>query len=83
MGAEVGKSVGGRYTIVRHLATGGMAELHLARMTSIGGFTKEVVIKRIHPRKNSGSHLHGARHGSTLCLRNCRFLERFPRGGLG
>jgi eukaryotic-like serine/threonine-protein kinase len=37
----------GRYAIVRHLATGGMAELYLARAVGIEGFEKLVVLKRI------------------------------------
>ena len=48
--SEAGSTIAGRYTLVRHLATGGMAELYLARLGSIGGFQKDVVIKRIHPR---------------------------------
>jgi hypothetical protein len=37
----------GRYQLVRPLATGGMAEVFLARQTSIAGFRKQVVIKRL------------------------------------
>ncbi len=48
--SEAGSTIAGRYTLVRHLATGGMAELYLARLGSLGGFQKDVVIKRIHPR---------------------------------
>ncbi len=48
--SEAGNTIAGRYTLVRHLATGGMAELYLARLGSLGGFQKDVVIKRIHPR---------------------------------
>jgi serine/threonine protein kinase len=39
----------GRYQIVKHLASGGMAEVLLARATGIEGFTRHVVIKRIRP----------------------------------
>ncbi|MEJ7601454.1 MAG: protein kinase [Kofleriaceae bacterium] len=38
----------GRYQLVRHLATGGMADVLLARATGIEGFERHVVIKRIH-----------------------------------
>jgi len=40
----------GKYMLLRHLATGGMAELYLARQTGLGGFSKDLVIKRILPR---------------------------------
>ncbi|HEY8144211.1 MAG TPA: serine/threonine-protein kinase [Kofleriaceae bacterium] len=39
----------GKYTVLRHLAEGGMAEVYLARTTGIEGFEKEVVIKRLKP----------------------------------
>jgi serine/threonine protein kinase len=39
----------GKYEILRHIATGGMAEIFLARATGIEGFEKLVVIKRILP----------------------------------
>ncbi len=37
----------GRYELVRHLASGGMAEVLLARATGIEGFERHVVLKRI------------------------------------
>jgi serine/threonine protein kinase len=42
-------SFGGRYTLLRQLATGGMAEIYLARQAAMAGFEKEVVIKRLSP----------------------------------
>src|SRR5438105_14788835 len=39
----------GKYQILRKLATGGMAEIYLARSTGTAGFEKLVVIKRILP----------------------------------
>lgn len=36
-----------RYEVLRHLATGGMAELFLAKQSGLEGFEKIVVIKRI------------------------------------
>jgi serine/threonine protein kinase len=39
----------GRYEIVQRLATGGMAEIYLARMSGPAGFAKHVVLKRILP----------------------------------
>ncbi|HWU89550.1 MAG TPA: serine/threonine-protein kinase, partial [Kofleriaceae bacterium] len=43
-----------RYSILRHLATGGMAEVYLARQAGMRGFEKLVVIKRIRPELTSG-----------------------------
>nr|MDQ3368779.1 serine/threonine protein kinase [Myxococcota bacterium] len=40
-------SFGGRYTLTRRLAIGGMAEIYLARQAAMAGFEKEVVIKRL------------------------------------
>src|SRR5687767_11771593 len=37
----------GRYQLVRHLASGGMADLWLARATGIEGFERVVALKRI------------------------------------
>ena len=37
----------GRYELLRPLATGGMAELHLARLVGPAGFEKTVVIKEV------------------------------------
>ncbi len=40
----------GKYTLVAKLATGGMAEIFLARLQGAGGFEKLVCIKRILPQ---------------------------------
>jgi tRNA A-37 threonylcarbamoyl transferase component Bud32 len=40
-------SFGGRYTLLRRLAVGGMAEIYLAKQAAMAGFEKEVVIKRL------------------------------------
>jgi serine/threonine protein kinase len=40
-------SFGGRYTLLRRLAVGGMAEIYLARQAAAAGFEKHVVIKRL------------------------------------
>src|SRR5438270_9765981 len=37
----------GRYTLVKKLATGGMAEIWLARQRGLAGFNRFVVIKKI------------------------------------
>lgn len=39
----------GKYELIRHLATGGMAEIFLARSFGVEGFEKHLVIKRILP----------------------------------
>ena len=51
----------GRYQLLALLATGGMAEIYLARQTGIQGFNRIVVVKRVHP------HL----------ARDANFLEMF------
>jgi serine/threonine-protein kinase len=40
----------GRYTLIEHLATGGMAEIFLARHEAEGAFRKELVLKILQPR---------------------------------
>jgi eukaryotic-like serine/threonine-protein kinase len=47
--ALVGGQVG-RYSVVRHLASGGMAELYIARQEAMGGFEKPVVLKVLQPK---------------------------------
>jgi serine/threonine protein kinase len=47
--SEVDKRRFGKYWILAHLATGGMAEIQLATHSSLGGFRKLVVLKRILP----------------------------------
>ena len=39
----------GKYSLLGHLATGGMAEVWLARQVGLQGFEKIVVIKRARP----------------------------------
>jgi len=45
----VGKRVG-RFTITSHLASGGMAELFIARQEAVGGFEKHIVLKMLQER---------------------------------
>ncbi len=40
----------GRYQLQKKIAVGGMAELYLAHVTGVGGFEKQVVVKRILPQ---------------------------------
>ena len=37
----------GNYAVVQHLATGGMAEVYIARQTGLAGFERLVVLKRV------------------------------------
>src|SRR5262245_48779827 len=61
----------GKYTLLRKVAAGGMAELFLALHRSVAGFEKLVVIKRILPSMNQDKAfidmlLHEARVAATL-----------------
>jgi len=61
----------GKYTLIRKLASGGMAELFLAIQKSVAGFEKLVVIKRILPAVSQDRAfidmlLHEARVAATL-----------------
>src|SRR6185503_3867344 len=61
----------GKYTLLRKLASGGMAEIFLALHRSMAGFEKLVVIKRILPEMNQDRAfidmlLHEARIAATL-----------------
>jgi serine/threonine-protein kinase len=61
----------GKYTLLRSLAAGGMAELFLALHRSVAGFEKLIVIKRILPSMNQDQGfiemlLHEARVAATL-----------------
>ncbi|HEY8090282.1 MAG TPA: serine/threonine-protein kinase, partial [Polyangiaceae bacterium] len=61
----------GKYTLIRKLATGGMAELFLAIQKSVAGFEKLVVIKRILPPHDQDRafvemFLHEARVAATM-----------------
>jgi len=65
----------GKYTLLRKLATGGMAELFLALQKSVAGFEKLLVIKRILPAMNQDQGfidmlLHEARIAATLTHAN-------------
>jgi serine/threonine-protein kinase len=42
-------AVFGRYTLVRKLGTGGMAEVYLARVAGEAGFQRDVALKIMHP----------------------------------
>ena len=48
-----------RYTILGHLAKGGMASVYLGRMAGSAGFSRLVAIKRLHPELASDRELIG------------------------
>jgi serine/threonine-protein kinase len=61
----------GKYTLLRRMATGGMAEIYLALQRSVAGFEKLIVIKRILPSMNQDRGfidmlLHEARIAASL-----------------
>jgi serine/threonine protein kinase len=60
----------GKYQLLRPLARGGMAELHLARQEGIAGFEKTVVIKRVLP------HLAEYRDFATMFLDEARIAAK-------
>src|SRR5207244_1096575 len=43
----------GRYTLLRQIGAGGMAEVFVARQTAMAGFEKKIVVKRILPSLSS------------------------------
>jgi serine/threonine protein kinase len=47
--SRVGERQFGPYRLVRQIAVGGMAEIHLAKTKGIAGFEKYVALKMIHP----------------------------------
>ncbi len=47
----------GKYTLLKKLATGGMAEIFLARQAGMGGFEKDVVVKRLLPEHAANQEL--------------------------
>ena len=44
----MGKVLGGRYELLKQLAAGGMATVHLGRLLGVGGFERLVAIKIMH-----------------------------------
>ncbi len=46
----------GKYFLTEKLATGGMAEIYLAKLIGPGGFEKQLVIKQIHPKLSHQRH---------------------------
>ena len=66
----------GKYFLTEKLATGGMAEIYLAKLVGPGGFEKQLVIKQIHPR------LSGQRHFVDLFVAEAKILVTLAHGNI-
>jgi eukaryotic-like serine/threonine-protein kinase len=66
----------GKYYLTEKLATGGMAEIYLAKIVGPGGFEKQLVIKQIHPR------LSGQRHFVDLFVAEAKTLVTLAHGNI-
>jgi len=67
----------GKYQLLKKLATGGMAEVWLARQTGIEGFNRHVVVKRILP------HLAEDREFVDMFLNEARIAARLTHPNIG
>jgi serine/threonine protein kinase len=66
----------GKYFLTEKLATGGMAEIYLAKIVGPGGFEKQLVIKQIHPK------LSGQRHFVDLFVAEAKTLVTLAHGNI-
>jgi len=66
----------GKYYLTEKLATGGMAEIYLAKLIGPGGFEKLVVIKQILPK------LSGQRHFVDLFVAEAKTLVTLAHGNI-
>ncbi len=66
----------GKYFLTEKLATGGMAEIYLAKIMGPGGFEKQLVIKQIHPK------LSGQRHFVDLFVAEAKTLVTLAHGNI-
>jgi class 3 adenylate cyclase/tetratricopeptide (TPR) repeat protein len=76
----------GKYELLERIATGGMAEVYLARTFGVAGFEKRLVIKRIRPELAGDPHhiqlfIHEARIGVQLAHENV--VQVFDLGRVG
>ncbi|MFO0726201.1 MAG: serine/threonine-protein kinase [Myxococcota bacterium] len=55
--SKIGPGSYGKYRLISRIASGGMAEVWLARSSSIGGFEKLLAIKRMHPHFGKNANL--------------------------
>ncbi|HTJ43355.1 MAG TPA: serine/threonine-protein kinase [Kofleriaceae bacterium] len=66
----------GKYYLTEKLATGGMAEIYLAKILGPAGFEKQLVIKQIHPK------LSGQRHFVDLFVAEAKILVSLAHGNI-
>src|SRR3954467_15131504 len=66
----------GKYYLTEKLATGGMAEIYLAKLIGPGGFEKQLVIKQIPP------NLTGQRHFVDLFVAEAKLLVSLAHGNI-
>jgi serine/threonine protein kinase len=66
----------GKYYLTEKLATGGMAEIYLAKIIGPSGFEKPLVIKQIHPT------LSGNRHFVDLFVAEAKILVTLAHGNI-
>src|SRR6266699_2244599 len=66
----------GKYYLTEKLATGGMAEIYLAKIIGPGGFEKPLVIKQILPK------LSGQRHFVDLFVAEAKTLVTLSHGNI-
>ena len=66
----------GKYYLTEKLATGGMAEIYLAKLIGPNGFEKQLVIKQIHPR------LSGQRQFVDLFVAEAKILVTLAHGNI-
>ncbi len=66
----------GKYFLTEKLATGGMAEIYLAKIVGPGGFEKQLVIKQIHPK------LTGQRQFVDLFVAEAKTLVTLAHGNI-
>lgn len=76
----------GRYQLLERIATGGMAEVYLARSFGVEGFEKRLVIKRILPELASNPRfvsmfVHEAK--LSVCLNHPNIVQVFDLGKVG
>ena len=66
----------GKYYLTEKLATGGLAEIYLAKLIGPNGFEKQLVIKQIHPR------LSGQRQFVDLFVAEAKILVTLAHGNI-